>query len=59
MKYILTVDTNQGQEVACCEEDKEKAHTFSLDEAKVLRQKLSKEFPWRVYRIYLLQEVTD
>lgn len=59
MKYILTVDTNQGNEATCCEEDKEKAHIFSLNKAKKLKQKLSEEFPWRTYRIYQLEEVSS
>jgi len=59
MKYILTVDTNKGNEAVCCEEDKEKAHIFSLDMAKELKRKLNEEFPWRAYRIYSLQEVID
>jgi len=57
MKYVLMVTTNQGEEAACCEEDKGKGHVFTLDEVRELKRSLSEGFPRRVYRIYLLQEM--
>lgn len=55
--YIITVDTNRGNEAVCCYKDKEKAHLFSLSKASKLKQELSKEFPWRTYKIYQLKEI--
>ena len=53
-KYIVTVGTNYGTEVACTLEPRKEVGT--LEEIKKFMAEYARDFPSSEYRIYKLEE---
>ena len=58
-KYIATVETLQGEEMACALESDPFKHVGTLEEAKAFKDAELKSFPEMSFRIYRLKEVKD